>query len=80
MAEARSTPSFDTIRYEVADAIATITLDRPDALNALTVPLKQELLAAVGCVTAELGGGLGGDDPRGDQRHAIRAWRPPMSA
>jgi 2-(1,2-epoxy-1,2-dihydrophenyl)acetyl-CoA isomerase len=35
------------VRYEVADAIATITLDRPDALNALTVPMKQELLAAL---------------------------------
>jgi len=46
MAEARSIPSFDTIRYEVAEAIATITLDRPDALNAITVTLKQELLAA----------------------------------
>lgn len=36
-----------TVRYEVADAIATITLDRPEALNALTVPMKRELLAAV---------------------------------
>jgi len=35
-----------TVRYEVADAIATITLNRPDALNALTVPMKRELLAA----------------------------------
>ena len=39
-------PAFTTIRFEVADAIATITLDRPDALNALTVPMKGELLAA----------------------------------
>jgi 2-(1,2-epoxy-1,2-dihydrophenyl)acetyl-CoA isomerase len=35
-----------SLRYEVAEAIATITLDRPDALNALTVGLKEELLAA----------------------------------
>ncbi|HKB28523.1 MAG TPA: enoyl-CoA hydratase-related protein [Candidatus Limnocylindrales bacterium] len=35
-----------TVRLEVTDAIATITLDRPAALNALTVPMKQELLAA----------------------------------
>ena len=28
------------------DGVATVTLDRPDALNALTVPLKEELLAA----------------------------------
>ena len=34
------------LRVEVDDAIATLTLDRPDALNSLTVPLKQELLAA----------------------------------
>jgi 2-(1,2-epoxy-1,2-dihydrophenyl)acetyl-CoA isomerase len=38
--------AFTTLRYEVADAIATITLDRPDALNALTVRAKEELLAA----------------------------------
>ncbi len=36
-----------TVRYEVADAIATITLARPEALNALTVPMKGELLAAL---------------------------------
>ncbi len=46
MAKASSPPSFDTIRYEVAEAIATVTLDRPESLNALTVTLKQELLAA----------------------------------
>jgi 2-(1,2-epoxy-1,2-dihydrophenyl)acetyl-CoA isomerase len=31
------------LRVEVADAVATLTLDRPDALNSLTVPLKEEL-------------------------------------
>lgn len=34
------------IRLEVADRVATITLDRPDALNALTIGMKGELLAA----------------------------------
>ena len=34
------------LRVEVDGAIATITLDRADALNALTVPLKVELLRA----------------------------------
>jgi 2-(1,2-epoxy-1,2-dihydrophenyl)acetyl-CoA isomerase len=34
------------LRVETVDAIATITLDRPDALNALTVPLKEALIAA----------------------------------
>jgi 2-(1,2-epoxy-1,2-dihydrophenyl)acetyl-CoA isomerase len=43
------------LRYEVADAIATITLDRPEALNALTVPLKTELLAAFRTVARDRG-------------------------
>ena len=38
--------AFTTLRYEVADAVATITLDRPEALNALTVASKVELRAA----------------------------------
>ena len=50
MGQARPTLSFDTIRYEVSDAIATITLDRPAALNALTVAAKEELLAAFSTV------------------------------
>ncbi len=41
------------LRLEIADAIATITLDRPAALNALTVPLKHELLAAFEHVAAD---------------------------
>lgn len=43
----RTPRSFTTIRLEVAAAIATITLDRPDALNAFTVTMKEELLAAL---------------------------------
>ncbi len=46
MAGERSTPSFETVRYGVADAVATITLDRPEALNALTVQAKLDLLGA----------------------------------
>ncbi len=34
------------LRLEIADGVATVTLDRPEALNALTVPLKEELRAA----------------------------------
>jgi 2-(1,2-epoxy-1,2-dihydrophenyl)acetyl-CoA isomerase len=49
----RTSASFTALRYEVADAIATITLDRPDALNALTVPLKTELLAALRAVARD---------------------------
>jgi 2-(1,2-epoxy-1,2-dihydrophenyl)acetyl-CoA isomerase len=48
-----SVPAFTSIRYEVADAIATITLDRPDALNALTVPMKGELRRALALVAGD---------------------------
>ena len=34
------------LRVDIGDAIATLTLDRPDALNSLTVPLKEALLRA----------------------------------
>lgn len=37
---------FETIRYDVADGIATITLDRPDRLNAFNTTMAQELIAA----------------------------------
>ena len=49
----RATPSYTTLRYEVADSIATITLDRPDVLNALTIPMKTDLLAAFGAVARD---------------------------
>lgn len=41
-------PSYETIRYEVADGIATITLNRPDELNAFTVAMAHELIDAFG--------------------------------
>jgi len=37
---------FEQIRYEVADGVLTITLDRPDRLNAFTPTMKDELIAA----------------------------------
>jgi enoyl-CoA hydratase/carnithine racemase len=37
---------FETIRYEVDDRIATITLNRPDRLNALSPAMIRELRAA----------------------------------
>ncbi len=43
-------PAFESIRFETDEAIATITLDRPAALNALTVAMKGELLRAFGLV------------------------------
>jgi enoyl-CoA hydratase/carnithine racemase len=36
------------IRYEVADRVATITLHRPDQLNAFTRRMRDELIAAFG--------------------------------
>jgi enoyl-CoA hydratase/carnithine racemase len=37
---------FEEIRYEVADGILLITLDRPDRLNAFTGTMGRELIAA----------------------------------
>ena len=36
----------DTVIYAVKDAVATITLNRPDAYNALNLPLGRELFTA----------------------------------
>jgi enoyl-CoA hydratase/carnithine racemase len=38
--------TYTTIATEVADRVLTITLDRPDRLNAFTVPMQRELCAA----------------------------------
>jgi len=37
---------FGTLRYEVADRVATITLDQPDTRNALSDDLLDDLIAA----------------------------------
>ena len=39
---------FETIRYEIADRILTITLNRPEQLNAFTVTMAEELIMAFG--------------------------------
>ena len=44
---------YSEIAYEVADGVATITLDRPDRLNAFTVTMQRELCAAVDEVDAD---------------------------
>ena len=36
--------AFETIRYEISDSVATITLDRPEQLNALDPTMERELL------------------------------------
>ena len=38
--------SYNTLRYEVADRILTLTLNRPDNLNAFTVEIAHELIDA----------------------------------
>ena len=40
-------PEFEKIRYEVAEHVATITLDDPETRNALSVELLGELVAAL---------------------------------
>src|SRR3954453_3575628 len=39
-------PGRPLVRSETTDGIATVTLDRPDALNALTIPMKEQLLSS----------------------------------
>jgi 2-(1,2-epoxy-1,2-dihydrophenyl)acetyl-CoA isomerase len=69
-------PAPETIRWTVADGIGTITLNRPEALNALNAPMRRELLTtlrnasrdeAVRCVviTGEGRGFCSGADLRG---------------
>ena len=53
MSADRAATAYTALRYEVSESIATITLDRPDALNALTVPMKTELLAAFRAVARD---------------------------
>jgi enoyl-CoA hydratase/carnithine racemase len=45
--------AYESIRYEVEDRIATITLDRPDQLNALSPAMIRELRHAYGDAEAD---------------------------
>jgi enoyl-CoA hydratase/carnithine racemase len=45
--------AYSQIAYYVADRVATITLDRPDRLNAFTVTMQRELCAAIDAVDAD---------------------------
>ena len=44
--------SYATIRLDIADQVATLTLNRPDKLNAFTAEMHGELQAALGQVAA----------------------------
>jgi enoyl-CoA hydratase/carnithine racemase len=44
---------FETIRYEVADHVATITLNRPDRLNAVSPQMARELRQAYAAAEAD---------------------------
>lgn len=46
-------PDFDHLLYDVADHVATITLNRPEKLNALIDPAYQELLRAFDLIDAD---------------------------
>ena len=41
-----SVPPYDTLDWSVADGILTLTLDRPEHLNAFTVTMAEELVDA----------------------------------
>ncbi|MFJ4293351.1 crotonase/enoyl-CoA hydratase family protein [Cupriavidus sp. NPDC089707] len=49
----QATPSFETLRYAVEDGVATITLHRPDQLNAFTAQMMQDLIAAFDATDAD---------------------------
>lgn len=48
-----TTREFETIRLDIADGIATITLHRPDKLNAFNVAMTHELIAAFDVTDAD---------------------------
>src|SRR5947208_3786967 len=53
-AEAYPAPmDFTEIRYELADHVLTITLDRPDRLNAFTPTMQRELIEAFDAADAD---------------------------
>jgi enoyl-CoA hydratase/carnithine racemase len=48
-----TTPDFETILYAVADGVATITLNRPERLNAFTAKMMTEMIAAFDLTDAD---------------------------
>ena len=47
------TPTFETLLYSVEDGIATITLNRPEILNALNPQMADDLVAAFDATDAD---------------------------
>ena len=45
--------TFETILYEVEDGILTITLNRPDRLNAFNNEMRDEVIAALDLADAD---------------------------
>jgi len=45
--------SFETLRYDTADGVATITLNRPEHLNTIVPPMPDEFEQAVGEATLD---------------------------
>ena len=41
------TPTFDTIKFDVTDHVATITLNRPERLNSMPPPMADDIRAAL---------------------------------
>ena len=48
-----SNPTFETILYDVEDGIATITLNRPEKLNAFTTQMMSDMIAAFDLTDAD---------------------------
>ena len=46
-------PTFETLLYDVEDGIATITLNRPERMNAFTPKMELELIAAFDATDAD---------------------------
>jgi enoyl-CoA hydratase/carnithine racemase len=51
--EPATAQAYTEIAYEVSDGVATITLDRPDRLNAFTTTMMRELVRAYGEADAD---------------------------